>query len=179
MLFIISGPGGVGKDTVARRVVGNDPTLSISCSWTTREPRPGETEADYHFATRDEFLANVDGGGFLEWAEYLGNFYGTPKPEVGDGDVILVIEVQGAAQVLDKVPGTVMILLAPPSAEAQEQRLRARGDAEDRVRARLEAARGELDVGRRLAQHVVVNDDLDRAAAEVAGILASYRKTPS
>jgi guanylate kinase len=179
VLFIISGPGGVGKDTVARRVVADDATLSISRSWTTRDPRPEETDADYRFATRDEFLANVERGGFLEWAEYLGNFYGTPKPEVSDGDVILVIEVQGAAQVLDKVPGTVMILLVPPSAEAQEARLRARGDAEDRVQSRLAAARGEIDVGRKLAHHIVVNDDLDRAAAEVAGILASYRKTPS
>ena len=153
-----------------------DPTLVLSRSWTTRAPRPGETDADYTFVTRDDFVANIERGAFLEWAEYLGNLYGTPRPDPPAGcDVILVIEVQGAAQVLEKVPGAVMILIVPPSRQAQEARLRARGDSEEQVRRRLAAADAEEAEGRRLASHVVVNDDVDRAAAEVAGILAGHR----
>jgi guanylate kinase len=161
---------------VVRRVVAADPTLVLSRSWTTRGPRPGETGADYTFVTREEFTANVERDGFLEWAEYLGNLYGTPRPDPPPGcDVILVIEVQGAAQVLDRVPGAVMILIVPPSRQAQEQRLRARGDSEEQVQRRLLAAAEEEAEGRRLAAHVVVNDDVDRAVAEVAGILAGHR----
>jgi guanylate kinase len=179
LIFIVSGPGGVGKDTVVRRVIAQDPTLSLSRSWTTRAPRPGETDADYRFATRDEFEAEIERGGFLEWAEYLGNLYGTPLPDPkGSNDVILVIEVQGAAQVLERVPGAVMVLLVPPSRAAQEARLQARGDSPEQIERRLTEAVAEEGRGRELAQHVVVNDDVGRAVAEVAGILAGHRKTP-
>ena len=154
-----------------------DPSLSVSRSWTTRDPRPGETDADYNFVSRQDFLDNIERGGFLEWAEYLGSLYGTPVPD-SRGDLILVIEVQGAEQVLKKVDDAVMILLVPPTRQAQEARLRARGDTEERIRRRRDAAGAEEEIGRGLAQHVVVNDDVERAAGEVAGILASYRKTP-
>lgn len=180
MIFIVSGPGGVGKDTVVRRVLERDPTLELSRSWTTRPPRPGETEADYHFVSAEQFSDNIQRGGFFEWAEYLGHMYGTPIPEVAQGaDVVLVIEVQGAAQVLAKAADAVMILIEPPSMDALAARMRARGDSEERIAARLGAADQELSIGRGLAQHVVVNDDVGRAATEVAGILASHRKTPS
>ena len=92
------------------------------------------------------------------------------------GTVILVIEVQGADQVLKAADDAVMILLVPPSRDAQAERLRARGDSEERIAQRLEAAANEEEIGRRLAQHIVVNDDVERASAEVAGILASYQK---
>jgi guanylate kinase len=159
-------------------VLATDPTLALSRSWTTRDPRPGETDDDYKFVSREEFLANIERDGFLEWAEYLGNLYGTPVPE-GSRDLILDIEVQGAEQVLRKVPDAVMILLVPPSAQAQEARLKARGDSPERIEKRLHAAAAEVEIGRRLAHHVVVNDDVERAVAEVAGILAGHRKTSS
>lgn len=162
-----------------RRVIAGDPAIELSRSWTTREPRPGETDADYNFVTRDEFLANIERGGFLEWAEYLGHLYGTPLPDPdSQRDLILVIDVQGAAHVLEKIPGAVMIALVAPSREAQEARLRARGDSDERIAQRLEAAAAEEEIGRRLAHHVVVNDDVERAAAEVTGILASHPKPP-
>ncbi len=177
--FIISGPSGVGKDTVVGRLLEQDPTLWLSRSWTTRRPRLHETGEDYSFVSREDFLAEVERGGFLEWAEYVGNLYGTPKPNPPEGrDVILVIEVQGAAQVLAAVENAVMTLIVPPSREAQGERLRARGDTPEQVRKRLEIAAVEEASGRELAQHVVVNDDVGRAVAEVAGILAGHRKTP-
>ena len=108
--------------------------------------------------------------------EYLGNLYGTPMPDDAGADTILVIEVQGARQVLERVPEARMIMVVPPSKEAQEERLRSRGDDEAHVAERLAAAAGEVEAGRRLAHHVVVNDDLDRAVEEVAGILDRYRR---
>jgi guanylate kinase len=126
--------------------------------------------------TRDEFMANAKRGGFLEWAEYLDDLYGTPNPEA-DRDTILVIEVQGAAQVLEKRPDAHMILVVPPSREALATRMRGRGDPPDRIERRLAAADAEVARGRELAHDIVVNEDADRAALEVAGILASYRET--
>lgn len=121
----------------------------------------------------------MENGGFLEWAEYVGNLYGTPMPDPPPGaDVILVIEVQGAKQVLERVPGAVMVLVVPPSRQVQEARLRHRGDPDEHVQRRLVVADEEERIGRQLAHHVVVNDDLDRAVEEVAGILDSYRRTP-
>jgi guanylate kinase len=166
----------VGKDTIVSRLLAIDPHLVLSRSWTTRAPRPGETAESYDFVDRDAFLARAEHGGFLESAEYLGNLYGTPWPDPGEQrDVVLVIEVQGAQQVLEKVPDALLIFIVPPSQDAQAARLRARGDSEEQVRLRLASGVEEEQVGRRLAQHVVVNDDLDRAVAEVAGILASHR----
>ena len=118
-------------------------------------------------------------GGFLEWAEYVGNLYGTPMPDPPAGcDVILVIEVQGAQQVLERVPGAVMVVIVPPSRDVQAKRLRHRGDTDEHVQKRLRVADEEERVGRELAHHVVVNDDLDRAVGEVAGILGTYRNPP-
>jgi guanylate kinase len=169
----------VGKDTIVARLLDRQDGLELSRSWTTRPQRPGEADDAYTFVDRATFERAVAAGGFLEWAEYLGNLYGTPVPHPPPGcDLLLVIEVQGAEQVLRRVPGTVMILVVPPSRADQEARLRARGDDNDAVRRRLVAAEREERLGRQLAHHVVVNDDLDRAVAEVAGILASYRSPP-
>jgi guanylate kinase len=151
----------------------------VSRSWTTRPQRPGEPDDAYAFVDRDEFERRVAEGGFLEHAEYLGNLYGTPLEAPPPGcDVVLVIEVQGARQVLDRVPGAVMILVVPPSRVQQRARLEARGDPDQHVERRLAKAEEEEVEGRRLAHYVVVNDDLERAVEEVAGILARYRQPP-
>jgi guanylate kinase len=172
----VSGPGGVGKDTIVNRLLAQDPLLWPSRSWTTRPRRPGEPEDAYTWVDRTTFEKNVADGGFLEWADYLTNLYGTPTPAPPPGhDVVLVIEVQGARQVLERVAGAVMILVVPPSREHQRERLQRRGDTPDQVDRRVAKAAEEEAEGRRLAQHVVVNDDLDRAVQEVAGILAGYR----
>jgi guanylate kinase len=138
---------------------------------------------------RQAFQRHIDAGGFLEWTEYLGNLYGTPVPEDEEpqdqdgghpqrnGDVVLVIELEGAANVLQEVPDARMVLVLPPSAAVLAERMRARGDGEDHVAQRVARAQEEEEAGRRLAHHVVVNDDLDRAVEEMAGILDRYRRS--
>ena len=169
----------MGKDTIVGQLVAGDRHLWPSRSWTTRAQRPGEPDDAYTFVDRDSFEAEIARGGFLEYAEYLGQLYGTPRPDPPPGcDVVLVIEVQGARQVLERVPGAVMILIVPPSRDQQRERLEARGDTPEHVQRRLAKAEEEEAEGRRLAHHVVVNDDLHRAVGEVAGILERYRMPP-
>jgi guanylate kinase len=176
VIIVISGPGGVGKDTIVARLLERDPKLCLSRSWTTRARRPGEAEDAYTFVERAAFERHVKDGGFLEWTEYLGHLYGTPVITAPPGkDAVLVIEVDGASQVLAKRPDALVILVVPPSPEVQAARLRARGDSEDRIRQRVAHGVQEEEIGRRLAGHVVVNDDLSRAVEEVAGILDGHR----
>ena len=166
----------MGKGTIAERLVAGDPGLWLSRSWTTRAPRPGEPPDAYVFVDRDAFEARVAEGGFFEWAEFLGNLYGTPVPDPPSGaDVLLEIDLQGARQVRARREDAHLILLTVPSAEVQAERLRRRGDDEDHVRRRLEAGADELRAGEAIADAVVVNDDLVRATADVAGIVARYR----
>ncbi|MDQ3570076.1 MAG: guanylate kinase [Actinomycetota bacterium] len=168
----------MGKDTLVSRLLQRVPGLRLSRSWTTRPQRAGEDDDAYRFVGRERFERHIEDDGFLEWVEYLGNLYGTPLPEDGDeaeDDLILVIELEGAANVLRRVPGARMILVVPPSPEALAERMRSRGDDEHHVAERVARAVAEEEVGRRLAQDVVVNDDLDRAVEEMAGILDGYR----
>jgi guanylate kinase len=156
--------------------VDADPTLWLSRSWTTRARRPGEAPDAYTFVEREAFEARAAAGGFLEWAEFLGNLYGTPTPEPPPGtDVVLEIDLQGAAQVRDRDPDAVIVLLVPPSAEAQAQRLRGRGDDEEAVARRIAKGEDEMRLGRTLTPYVVVNDDLESAVSQVAGILDAHR----
>jgi guanylate kinase len=172
LLVVIAGPGGVGKDTVAQRLCEVDPRFVVSRSWTTRARRAGEAEDAYTFVDRPTFEARIAEDGFLEWAEYHGNLYGTPRPEPSDErHRLLVIEVQGALQILEIDRDAFMILLEPPSPEAQAERLRGRGDEEEAVLRRVEAAFDELAEGRKIAHATVVNDDLTRAVEEVRRIL--------
>lgn len=177
MIFIISGPGGVGKGTVVARLIEIEPTLKLSRSWTTRARRPGESADSYTFVDHDAFRARIAAGGFLEWTEFpgTGHLYGTPVPEALDGDLLLEIELDGAHQVKTLDPAAVLILITAPSRAAQEDRLRGRGDDEESIRRRLEVGEREVADGVRMADHVVVNDDVDRAAREVADIIEARR----
>ena len=180
MIVVVCGPGGVGKGTVVARLVAADPALWLSRSWTTRTPRPGESADAYTFVDRERFERRVADDGFLEHAEFLGNLYGTPWPEGDDGrDVVLEIDVQGAEQVLAREPDALVVLLEPPSAEVQAERLRGRGDPPDQLARRVEVATDELERGRRLGALVVVNDDLDRAVADVAALIDDARRSRS
>ncbi len=178
MIFVVSGPGGVGKGTVVDRLLELDQRLWLSRSWTTRTRRPGEAADAYTFVDRDTFLAHAEAGGFVEYTEFPGNgrLYGTPVFDTGpDGDVLLEIEVDGARQVKRRHPEAVVVLIVAPSDAVQEARLRARGDDEEHIAKRLAMSRDEERVGREIADAVVVNDDIERAAREVAGILDRYR----
>jgi len=127
---------------------------------------------------RAEFDAKIAAGGFLEWAEFLGHRYGTPLPDAPPGaDVLLEIDLQGAEQVRARYPEALVVLLLPPSRSVQADRLRRRGDDEAEVRRRLDLGVEEERTGRALTPFVVVNDEVDRAVAEVAGILADHRRS--
>ena len=178
-IFIVSGPGGVGKGTIVNALVERDPRLWLSRSWTTRAQRPGEADGAYVFTDRAAFEARIGVGGFLEWTEFLGNYYGTPTPDTVEGrDVVLEIEVDGARQVKSLHPEAVLIFVLPPSRDEQERRLRGRGDAEAKVAQRLQKALDEEPVGMAIANHVVVNDELERTVAEMAAIIAHHRTAP-
>lgn len=177
MILVVSGPGGVGKGTLVARLVDEDPGLWLSRSWTTRERRPGEPEDAYQFVDRATFEDRVADDGFLEWAEFLGHLYGTPRPDPGPGhDIVLEIDVQGAAQVREQYPEAVLVLLQPPSRDELEQRLRGRGDPPEQVRQRLDKADEEVAAALELGAHVVVNADLDAAVDEVRGLVEQARR---
>ena len=176
MIVVVIGPGGVGKGTVVSRLLATDPNLWLSRSWTTRPRRPIEAEDAYTFATREAFEARLAANGFVEWDEHLGHLYGTPTLDAPPGkDVVLEIDVNGAFQVKQLHPDAVVVLIVPPDDDALMARLQARGDTDAAIQARLERAAMELEKGRKVADHVVVNDDLDRAVGEVAGILEKHR----
>ncbi|MDR3345258.1 MAG: guanylate kinase [Oscillospiraceae bacterium] len=176
-LVIFSGPSGSGKDTVLDKVLAREPSLRRSVSFTTRAPRADEINGvHYHFLTQDEFRRKLSCGLVLEYAEYGGHFYGTPKEPVDEmlaqGEtVILKIEVQGAARVREIYPDALTIFLLPPSLEVLEARLRAREtDGEEDVKTRLAIAREEIRRKDEYRRHVI-NGDLDAAVDEVLAIL--------
>jgi guanylate kinase len=176
LIIVVSGPGGVGKGTIVDALVKRDPDLWLSRSWTTRDRRPSESDRSYVFVSTPEFEERIAAGGFLEWTEFLGHYYGTPVPDVGDeADIVLEIEVDGAQQV-KRVHGEALLLFVlPPSREEQERRLRNRGDEDPKVLARLKKAEEEEPIGLGLADHVVVNDDLEETIGQMLSIINSHR----
>jgi guanylate kinase len=176
LILVVSGPGGVGKGTIVDALVERDDGLWLSRSWTTRERRPSEPADAYTFVSPDEFEARIRADGFLEWTEFLGNYYGTPRPDPDETrDIVLEIEVDGAQQVKQQHPDAVLLFVLPPSREEQERRLRGRGDLHDKVLARLKKAEQEEPIGLALADHVVVNDDLEDTIQAMLKIINAHR----
>lgn len=174
---ILSAPSGVGKTTIARRVLERRADVGYSVSCTTRAPRDGEVDGrDYRFVTHQVFLSARDAGEFAEWAEVHGNYYGTLRSEVrrvldAGQHVLMDIDVQGARQFHTAFPETVLIFVLPPSGEVLKSRLSSRkSETRERLLVRLRNARAELgEVGR--YHYVVVNDDLERAVDQVSAII--------
>ncbi|HEY8809694.1 MAG TPA: guanylate kinase [Solirubrobacterales bacterium] len=176
-VFVITGPSGVGKGTLISKLLERVPGLELSVSATTREPREGEIDGrDYHFLTPEEFDRRIEREDFLEFATYSGNRYGTLRSEVrkrleGGHSVVLEIEVQGARQVRAAMRESIQVFIAPPNPSVLRQRLESRGaDSAAAIDARLEVAEQELAAQGEFA-HCVINADLERAAADLEGIV--------
>jgi len=177
-VFVITGPSGVGKGTLISRLLERMDELELSTSATTRTPREGEADGrEYHFLSPEEFAARADAGDFLEHATFSGNRYGTLRSEVeqclAEGtSLVLEIEVQGARQVRAALPDqAVLIFIAPPAPAALRERLAGRGlDSDDAIARRLETAKQELEAQQEF-KHVVVNDDVERAAGDLERIV--------
>lgn len=174
---MVSGPSGVGKSTIVNALAERH-SFHFSVSVTTRKARPGEANGvEYYFLDEDDFERLRNDGALLEWAEYSGNLYGTPRGpvldriEAGD-DVLLDIEVLGAIQVKTSFPDALMLFLTPPTLEALEKRLRSRGDtSEEDIARRLAIARWQLEVAEERFDHIVVNDSIEDAVNRILRIL--------
>jgi len=180
LLIVLSGPSGVGKGTVRKEIFSQpDTAFEYSVSATTRKPREGEIDGvDYFFKTREAFEEMIENDQLLEYAEYVGNYYGTPveyvRQTLDEGkDVFLEIEVQGAGQVRKKFPEGLFILLAPPSLSELENRIVTRGtETEDLIKGRMKAAREELEM-MELYDYVVENDKVELACERVKSIVVA------
>ncbi|MBU1229671.1 MAG: guanylate kinase [Proteobacteria bacterium] len=186
LCLVISAPSGAGKSTLVERLCKKFPHFAYSISCTTRAPRGGERQGEqYHFLTREEFLARREAGYFAEWAEVHGNLYGTPRVPVeellADGrDVLFDIDVQGALQLKGTFPQGLFVFILPPSLPELERRLRGRGtDSEEDIARRLGNALGELRQAGRF-DYLIVNDDLVEAADELCAVYVAGRaRTPN
>lgn len=180
-VIVITGPSGVGKGTIVEQVLKKVDNIYLSVSATTREKRQGEKEGvNYFYKTKEEFQRMIDADEFLEWAEFAGDYYGSPKFQINNylscgKDVALEIEVQGAKQVKQKCPEAILIFLAPPSFEALEERLIKRGTEQiDKVKVRLKKAKEEMKEVK-LFHYFLINDNLNEAVDNVISIIRAER----
>jgi len=180
-LYIVTAPSGAGKTTLVRMLLANDPGIRLSVSYTTRSPRPGETDGrEYNFTDIDAFRAMIGRHEFIEWAEVHGNYYGTSRPwieaEMAAGrDVLLEIDWQGAQQVRKQFPAAIGIFVLPPSLAALEERLTGRAtDSAEVISRRLAAAQDEM---RHVAEfdYVIINDELQQAFADLCSVVRASR----
>ena len=183
LLVIFSGPSGSGKGTIMKSLLASRDDTVLSVSMTTRAPRPGEIDGyHYHFVTREEFQKTIEEDGFLEYAEYNGNFYGTPEAPIhrllNEGkNVMLEIEVQGAEKVMDHRSDVVSIFITTPSFEELERRLRGRGtEPEEVIQGRMKTSQYELSRAFRY-QYIVLNDEVEKAVDRINTIIdAEYMR---
>jgi guanylate kinase len=182
-LFIIAAPSGGGKTTLCREVRKRFSDMLYSVSYTTRKLRDGEQEGvDYHFIDKNDFENGIAAGKWAEWARVHGNYYGTSADfldkGISDGrDILLDIDVQGTRQILERYPNSIAIFILPPSLEVLQQRLKARGtDSPESIAVRLRNAEKEMNQ-QDLYHHVIVNDQLSKAVAELISIIENYRIT--
>lgn len=183
-LFVISGPSGAGKGTLVKALIEQVPDAWLSVSATTRKPREGEVDGKhYHFLSNDQFDDLVRQDGFLEWAQAHSNKYGTPRAQVEQAiaegkQAILEIDVQGAFQIKEKIPQSILVFIEPPSLEILEERLRGRGtETEDVIAARMSVATMEL-LEKIKYDIAIVNDDLDVAAKELVDFVEKQANRP-
>ncbi|MBQ6142891.1 MAG: guanylate kinase [Clostridia bacterium] len=176
-LIVFSGPSGAGKDTILNKIMGEKENLKLSVSHTTRPPREGEINGkSYYFVSRQEFIKMAENGEMLEYATYCGNYYGTSAVKVQDelekgNDVILEIEVQGAEQVMKKVPEALSIFILPPSLSELKKRLKNRGaDSDEVINRRVKEAEKEIALAHNY-DYVIINDDIEKSAKKVLKII--------
>lgn len=178
MVIVLSGPSGVGKDTVLNRMKRSGGSMYFAITATSRSRRSQEVDGvDYHFVSRDEFRAMIDGEELLEWAEVYGNLYGVPKSQVREAlrqgrDAVIKVDVQGAETIKRLVPQALLIFVSPPSMDTLEKRLHKRStESASDLKRRIDTARQEMDK-QQLFDYVVVNDEVGRAVDEINAIIA-------
>lgn len=179
LLIVVSGPSGTGKGTVCGELLDSMPELAYSISATTRAPRAGEVDGkNYYFLTKERFEELISAGGFLEYANVYGNYYGTPLIKIQErlaegNDILLEIDTQGALEVMKKCPDGLFIFLLPPSLGELERRIRGRGsETEESLKKRLGNAKAEIAIGEKY-KYVVVNDTVKKAVARIKSIIVA------
>jgi guanylate kinase len=184
ILIVVSGFSGAGKGTLMKKLISTHDEYALSVSMTTRQPREGEKDGvEYFFTDRESFEKTIENEGLIEYAEYCGNYYGTPRAYVEEQlqagkNVILEIEIQGALKVKKRFPETLLLFVTPPTAAELQRRLKGRGTETDEVIARRLSRAYEESEGIEAYDYIVVNDDLDTCVEEIHSLVAAARRAP-